>query len=237
MELYNSFIRRTGELLEAKPCRRWTYDKSRCWPDVGKNQLIMQREAAFELGNGKKAVSFSCATTDANLVGCDEVLLYGPDLCELKEDSVFARIVFTAVQDIGEDDDAFKTLQDIDFAKYRVYPDGYMMRALAEDNREQVRVSKAAVQKGISFERVGCTYISRYKENPNVRFVRMIYITDPNVDYAVLKELARKSNDVTNSLSSIFRGLPTDCEMCAVRDVCEEVEGMRQLHFQHNAKK
>ena len=237
MDLYNSFIRRTEELLEGRPAKRWQYDPARCWPDVGKNQLIMQREAAFELGNGKKAVSFSCATTDAKLVGQDEVLLYGPDLGEIKEDSVYARIVLTAVQDIGEDDEAFKTLQDIDFTKYRVYPEGYMMRALAEDNREQVRVSKAALAKGISFERVGFSYIAKCKENPNVRFVRIIYITDPSVDYGALKELARKSNDVTNSLSSIFRGLPTDCEMCGLKELCDEVEGMRELHFQQNAKK
>lgn len=237
MELYNSFIRRTGELLEGKNIRRWAFDKARCWPDVGKNQLIMQRESAFELGNDRKAISFSCATTDAKLVGADEIWLIGPDLSELKADSVYARIVFTAVQDIGEDDEAFKALQQIDFAKYRVYPDGYMMRALAEDNREQVRVSKDAVKKGISFERVGCSYIAKYKENPDVRFVRMIFITDPTVDFAALRELARKSYDVTNSLSSIFRGLPTDCESCGLRDLCEEVDGMRELHFQQNSKK
>lgn len=237
MELYNSFIRRTEELLDGKRLRKWDYEPGRCWPDAGKNQLIMQREAAYELGNGKKAVSFTCATTYAKLVGRDEIFLYGPDLTELKADSVYARIVFMAVQDIGEEDEAFRTLQDIDFAKYKVFPEGYMMRALAEDNREQVRVSKSAVSKGISFEKVGCSYIAKYKENPNVRFVRIIYITDPTVDFAELKALARKSNDVTNSLSSIFNGIPTDCEMCGLRELCDEVDGMRELHFQQKAKK
>jgi len=237
MDIYNSFIRRVDELLEGRKIRRWTYDKGRCWPDVGKNQLIMQREAAYELGGGRKAISFSCSTTDAKLVGADEVLLIGPDLTELKEDSAYARIAFVCVQDIGEDDEAFKALQEIDFAKYKVFPEGYMMRALAEDNREQVRVSKAAVKNGISFERVGCSYIAKYKENPNVRFVRMIYITDPTVDFNVLRELARKSYDVTNSLSSIFRGLPTDCDSCGLRDLCDEVDGMRELHFQQKGKK
>ena len=46
-----------------------------------------------------------------------------------------------------------------------------------------------------------------------------------------LKALAKKSADVTGTLTHIFEGLPTDCSVCALKDICDEVEGMKELHF------
>ena len=43
--------------------------------------------------------------------------------------------------------------------------------------------------------------------------------------------MAKKSTDITGTLTHILEGLPTDCSVCALKDVCEEVEGMKELHF------
>ena len=59
----------------------------------------------------------------------------------------------------------------------------------------------------------------------------VIFLTDPAADYAALKALAKKSADVTGTLTHIFEGLPTDCSVCALKDICDEVEGMKELHF------
>ena len=37
----------------------------------------------------------------------------------------------------------------MEFVKYHVFPQGYMMRVSPENGREQVRVSKQAVKRGI----------------------------------------------------------------------------------------
>ena len=42
---------------------------------------------------------------------------------------------------------------------------------------------------------------------------------------------AKKADAITNTLTHIMEGLPTDCSVCALKDVCEEVEGMKELHF------
>ena len=237
MELFNSFIRKTEELLAGSSVRKWAYSADDCWPDTGRSELIMQREAAYELGGGRNALTFGCVTTDETLVGEDSVWLYGPDLGELKSDCDFARIVFFSVQDIGDEDEAFKAIQDIDFVKYHVFPRGYMVRALAEDCREQVRLSRSAVRDGVSFRGVGCDYIRKYREDPNVRSVRMIFVTDPAVDFRELRALAQKASEVTRSLNTIFKGIPTDCYSCGLKSICDEVEGMRELHFQQAGKK
>ena len=238
MELFNGCIHETEELFRGSSVKRWAYDPAACWTETARNELVMLREAAYELGgSGKSAVSFSCFTTDEALVGPDEVWLYGPDLSAISGDCSFTRIVLFSIQDVGEEDKAYRALQDIEFVKYHVFPKGYMIRALSEDNREQVRVSREAVRSGISFRNVGFDYIRKFREKENVRGVRVIFITDPAADYAALRTAARKVTDITRSLSTILDGIPTDCDSCGLREICDEVEGMRELHFQQAEKK
>lgn len=53
----------------------------------------------------------------------------------------------------------------------------------------------------------------------------------PGLDYAQMQKLAKKATAVTGTLTHILEGLPTDCSVCALKDVCDEVEGMKELHF------
>ena len=234
MDLYNSFIQDTEAMLGA-PRTRWAYAERNAWKDVGESELVLMRDAAFELGgSGKSAVNFTCVTSDPNLIDTDEVLLYGPDLKEIKGDVPFARIVVLGVDGIsGEEQDAYNAIRNMEFVKYHVFPEGYMMRVSPESSREQIRVSKKAVKKGISFQSVGCDFIKQYKKNPQIKHVRVIFITDPNVDYKKLLETANKVNDVTKTMNTILEGLPedVDCAHCSFKPVCDEVEGLKELHF------
>jgi len=119
----------------------------------------------------------------------------------------------------------------MDFIKYHVFPRGYMIRTSSESSREQVRVSKDAIRKGISFERVGADFIRQYKKNPNILNVRVIFLTAPNADYEGAKKLAKSAKDITMSLTRILEGMPTDCGSCQLKPICDEVEGLKELHF------
>ena len=237
MELYNSIIRKVEEQLASSAPRVYSYDSQKSWTDTGNFELVMLRDAAFELGGeNKPAVNFTAVTTSQQLVNKDEILVYGPDLGELKADSPYARITFLRVGDIESDDEddteqAFRAIQDMDFVKYHVFPKGYMIRTSSESNREQVRISKAAVRDGISFEKIGDTFIRQYKQNPNILNVKLVFITAPNVDYAALAKDAKTVHDITMSLTKILEGMPTDCGSCNLKAICDEVEGMRELHF------
>ena len=86
MELYDSFIRETTDLLGA-PTQKWAYKERDAWKDNGESELVLLRDAAYELGGGANdAVNFTCVTSDSSLVPADEVLLYGPDMKEIKGD-------------------------------------------------------------------------------------------------------------------------------------------------------
>lgn len=236
MELYDSIIKGTEALLGASAPKHYEYDPARAWEDMGTNQLVMMKEAAFELGGSNlPAANYSCVTT-GDLVEKDEIVVYGRELSELKADSCFARIALVKVRTLegeGEDDTepVFRAIQDIDFVKYHVYPKGYMGRTSSDSFREQVRVSKDAISRGISFEKIGCDYIRKYKENPNILAVKLIFVTAEDADYAELRSNAKKVADITKTLSKILEGMPTDCHSCNLKEICDEVEGLRDLHF------
>ena len=233
MELFNPLIQDTKALFERAVPRVWDYSERDCWHDIGSNELVLSRDAAYELGAaGKGSANYVLFTSSGDLVNKDQVLLYGPDLKDIRGDVDFARIVLLRVGVLSDDDEqVFRILKDIEFAKYHVYPEGYMVRMSPENYREQVRVSKQALKKGISFKALGMNYIQAYKQDPNVISATVIFLTDPAADYSALKALAKKSADVTGTLTHIFEGLPTDCSVCALKDICDEVEGMKELHF------
>ena len=240
MELYNELIRETEGLLAGRPFRRWDYEPQQAWEDTGESELVLLRDAAYELGgSGKPAVHFTCVTTSPTLVEKDEVLLWGPDLRELKEDSPYARIALLRVGDIesddGDDTVAYNAIKDMEFVRYHVFPKGYMLRFSAESGREQVRLSKRALRDGISFRQVGYDFICRYRENSNVLAVKLIFITAPEGPYEALAACSRRSTEITRTLCTILDGLPMDCSACHLKPVCDEVEGMRELHFGRSA--
>ncbi len=238
MELYNSLIQETRALYEKLPQQVWDYDPRGAWQSNATSELVLQKDAAFELGaSGKGSANFVLFTSSAELVDRDQIILCGKDLRDIKGDCDFARIVLLRIGVLDDDDEAvYRTLRDIEFSKYHVYPQGYMVRISPESYREQVRVSKDAVRRGINFRALGASYIAEYKKDPNVISATVIFLTDPSADYAALKALAKKSADVTGTLTHIFEGLPTDCSVCALKDICDEVEGMKELHFGVGAK-
>lgn len=236
MELYNSIIEKVNGHLGSSVPKKYAYNPDKTWEDVGGNQLIMMKESAYELGgDNKPAVNYACISSD-DYVTEDEIWVYGKDLNEISGSVSFARIVLVKVDSLkgeGEEDTEplFRAIQDIDFVKYHVYPKGYMIRSSSDSFREQVRVSKDAVKKGISFEQVGNSYIKEYKKNPNVLAVRVIFATVDDADYAEMRKDAKKVRDITKTLSKILEGMSTDCHSCSLKEICDEVEGLKELHF------
>ena len=49
MELYNHLIKDTEELLKGTP-KTWAYSESAKWKDLGVSELVLQKDAAYELG-------------------------------------------------------------------------------------------------------------------------------------------------------------------------------------------
>ena len=165
MELYNSLFHDTKALLEKGQPTVWSYEPHNRCKELASSELVLQKDAAFELGaSGKGSANYVLFTSSPELVSEDKILLYGPDLKDIRGDCDFARIVLLRVGVLeGDDDTVYRTLKDIEFAKYHVNLEGYMVRMSPESYREQVRVSRHEIRKGISFRQVGNSYIKAYK--------------------------------------------------------------------------
>lgn len=235
MELYDAVIKKIEGLMGETTPKHFDYNEARCSKETASFELIMARDAAYELGGSSlPTANCTCITSSTELVDKDEVIVYGKDLYEIESDVPYCRIAILRVAENFEAEDkdvTFRAIQDIDFVKYHVFPDGFMARTSALSNNEQVRISKAAVKDGISFEQVGNSFIKHYKENPNVLNVKLIFATTDDVDYKELRKCAKNTGDITKTLSKIIEGMPTDCHSCNLKPICDEVEGMRELHF------
>ena len=98
MELYNSLINDTRAQLEGLSAKVWDYSPADCWRDVGSSELVLQRDAAYEMGAmGKGSANYVLFTSSSELVNKDQVILYGPDMGQIKGDCDFARIVLLRV--------------------------------------------------------------------------------------------------------------------------------------------
>ncbi len=235
MELFDTIISDTQTQLIPWITRRWGYHPADAWQDAGKNELVMQRDAAFELGCGENpGVQYCCVTTGNALDSMSETILCGPDLGEITADCAYARIALVRVSSLdGAEEDQYRQLCEASFVKYRVFPRGYMLRISPESNREQVRLSRQAIMDGISFRGVGADFIRAYQNLPNFISAKIVFITDPAACYGALDVLASGVQARMKALNTIFRGLATDCSSCQMKPLCDEVEGMRELHQQH----
>ncbi|MBR4444476.1 MAG: hypothetical protein IKS37_01090 [Solobacterium sp.] len=241
MELYQSVTAHVTALLDEYPKRReTTYDGSRCWQETERFELVMGRESAYELGgSGNGSANCTIVTSDSERFAQSKVIVIGNDLPEIKQDSPYARLVILSldpekIPDPGNkagSEAVFRLLQKLDFIKYHVFAKGYMIRTSTENYREQVRVQKQALKDGITFEKVGNTFIKHYLEADGVLAATVIFLTDPSVDYEALRNDAAKVHDITMTFSKILEGMPTDCSMCSLKPICDEVEGMREMHF------
>lgn len=232
MDIFDELIVKTNALLPGEGRKYLPV------PDISRHEgqrgeLILSRETAFELGGS----NFSCVnanmyTEDPALVPEDEIVVYGKDLTELKKDSPFARIVYIRTDFIEKQGEqgAYGILENIGLKKYDVFPKGYMVRTAALSNREQVRVSKTARKNQLSFADVGSMYIREFHKNPHVQAVKMIFATLEDVDYIALDHLGTLSNQMFRALNKMVADLKMDCKACEWKIVCDEVEGMKELH-------
>ncbi len=104
-----------------------------------------------------------------------------------------------------------------------------MTRASALSMREQIRVSKKAVKKGITFADYGSVLLQEYLKNPIVKSAQIIFITQFE-KFDELLMLADKIKSTTSALNHILDNV-FDCSTCNLKEICDEVEGMKELHI------
>lgn len=227
MVLFETEIKEVLNLVNSKDYRLLNITDD-LLKDVGKNNMIFTSDSAFELGSDK-SLSFELATSTKELINEDKIILIGKDLNEIDNDEDFMRITLIRVDDDNiKGNELYERLEKIKFTKYRVSPQGYMLRT-ATGNKEKVRVAKDISDE--SFSKIGSTYIKAYKLIPFVKNVVEIFIIGESDLYPKLLELANKKKDITEALDHILKGMvANDCGSCSVKELCDEVQELREVH-------
>ena len=195
--------------------------------DVGSNNMIFKNECAFELGE-KKSLSFDLSSSLIPIE--DKIYLAGKDLNEIKDNEDFMRIALLQVKEEDLNGNAlYNRLEQIKLTKYRVSPEGYMLRT-STGNKEKVRVSKELVKSG-SFSQIGSAYLQAYKKLNYVNHVTILFVVGNNDQYDNFKKIANKKTDIIDTIDHILKGfMINDCNACSAKDLCDEVEGLREIH-------
>lgn len=228
MVLYDGFINRLNELVEDKK------ELSRSTKELqsgSKNDIIFGRDTAFELGGSQKpCVSTLAVSSDMHF--SNKAYLVGRDLPQITGDSPFGKIVLVEIDEQTDDDTAFNTVKELEQVKYKFYVRDFMTRASALNMREQIRVGKNAVKSGVSFADYGQKLIDTFLQNEKVKSVEVVFLTDFD-GYKELNSVAEKIKETTSALNHILDNVMFDCSTCNLKPICDEVEGMKELHQKH----
>ena len=230
MEFFDSLIKDLSLLTEPLTKKEYAFSGGELWQDVGYSQVILQRDTAFEL----EGTGFNLVTSSDVEEG---IVVIGDDLQNIREKRRFARISLVRIESEEDEQKAYNLIRKIEYVKYHHFPEGYMIRTSSRSHKEAVRVSKPAIKNGVSFQKIGSLLINKYKEIPAVKSVRVIFITDPTADYAGLESMAQKNNRITETLNHIMNSVTFDCDTCNLKAICDEVEGMKELHFKNVTQK
>lgn len=226
MVLFDGFIKQIGDILP-KEGKRFPFEKPRL-ERGDRNSILLLKDTAFELGGSQKpCVSTLAVSSDMRFDNCTR--LYGRDLYEIKEDCAFGKIVFLEIEDIDEET-AFDKIKELELVRYNFCPKGFMTRASALSMREQLRVSKKAVKSKVSFADLGNSIIEEYLNNPIVKSVEIVFITDFD-RFSELLMLADKIKSALSALNHILDNVMFDCSTCNLKPICDEVDGMKELHM------
>ncbi len=233
MNLFDEMIIEiTGELCHLAPMEAARLEKPRRpWADVGAHHMILAREMAYELGGAGTLGLSGCLYTTEPILFPQGVYLYGKDLPQIRESQSYARLVLVELEETDSEEALYRKFREVDYVRYHIHPEGYMARISPVSQREPVRVSQKALKKGVRFVEIGDLYLMQYQKIPQIKTVNVIFVTHSAFDYCMLEDRLGRAEQITQSLNHIFTGLSMDCDHCGLKTVCDEVEGLRELHF------
>lgn len=207
MKIYDEIIKKLNKSIECSYTQTLHIHMNN-WPDNDGDSIVFVPDMAYELGAASMpSISIQMMTTDHSLVKDNEILLIGKDIGQIKEYTPYARIIQLLVDEdaILLDDTIYDSIKCIQHSKYHVHPYGFMTRISVNSYREQVRVSREAVRKGLNFSKIGAAYIKQYCIHKAVKAVRVIFITSLDYDYIELEKLARQSAAITEALDHALK--------------------------------
>lgn len=237
MDLFDKYIDEVRQRLDENQQfvkQRFKYNQHSIWPILPKEQLILQHDTCIELGK-MESFSFIMWTEDFKKINDNDITLYGRDVSEiasqnLQSSSPFGKIVLLGCDPFSEDN-VYPCFEQMDMVRFRLNLKGYMLRGFTQRNQEWSRISHNAISEGFSLEVLANELMREYKKLPFVRSTEIVMLTESTL-IKMLMPLAEKCSKIPSALNKIFDNLIMDCKSCDDSEVCNEIEGLKELHKQ-----
>lgn len=238
MNILNEYFEELKQYLELDEVKNNTkihlFDSSVKWPKSETSNIIFNSDTSVELGNPKyDSLSFLMFTNSLEKINDGNISIIGSDLNELRNKQVaFGKIVLIGCKGLNEEN-AYKRYQELDLVRFKLYLDGYMLKAMSQRNLEWSRISHKGLDAGFSLKILGNELIREYKKLEYVESVEIIFVTEFENQIRELSKVGEKSSKVITAMNKIFDDLEYDCNNCDFEDVCGEIDGLKEMHKNH----
>lgn len=207
------------------------------------NPFLMERDTYMELGGYPKEsinIYVPSSNMDKLLEGaCDDskcmlrdgiYLIGDASLLKSKQKHIsFGKIILLSVDDIPDDKWYDFTQKEL-LTDAKNYMQDIMQRQSPTHYTMNLRIGKKAIRNGFCFDAMGKRVHNTFSQMEYVKDAVVILLAGDNDLYKSLLEQAERIKEITLTLNHIFDGIDMDCGHCDLSVVCNEVEGMRELH-------
>jgi len=231
VELFSDTISAVrGFVSETSGRRAWTADNGLSWPKGGARNIVLKEDLGLELGSPQmESVSCLLWTHDISAIKDGTITLLGPDFPEsMGQNLPFGKVVLAGVEGFTQDN-AYDLHKDLDFLRYSIDMEGFMMRSVSQYLREWCRISAEAIRRGFSARILGSALIGLFRERPFVKSVEVIYVTSSPADVVRLREITAPAERIIAAMNKMAQEMDFECSSCDYRDVCDEADGLKGM--------
>ena len=229
--LFDTILRYQQKKNDSGLVKTYSYNEKISWPKTGNSHVIFEENTAIELGHPQTgSLAFMLWTESPGRVNDERITVIGPDLHEIKErQSPFGKIMLLRCHGFNEENTRDRYTE-LDMLRHQLRLKDYMLRAISQDMIEWSRISRRGMKAGFSFQVLGTELIREYKKPDYVDEAEIIFITSGEDDLQEIKPVAEKTSRVIEAMNSIFDNLELDCAACSFQDICDEIDGLREMH-------
>lgn len=232
MNIFDGYIKETLQILdtyEMKPLEK----QGALLGLVKRPSFLMDKDTAVELGGyPKESVNLIVGTSDMEIE--DGIFVIGDVSLDNKTHVSFGKAVLIQTEDFP-DEKIYDFTQETLMTDTSLRFEDVMLRTSPKHYYTNLKVSKKAMANGFSFDKMAETVQAEFKKISGVKKVMVVLFAGNSPIYKQLLPIAENVKDVTVTLNHIFDGIDMDCGSCAWSDLCDEVEGLRELHKRKNA--
>jgi len=231
MNIFDEKVLQTVEILKGETLKK--LDESECWEVNTKNTFLMDKDTQIELGGYPKE-SVNLIIPTSNLYGLTDIpggtYIIGDEASFQEEKHAsFGKIVLLETEDIDEEK-LYDFTQKILLSDSRIFLNDVMLRQSSTHYNLNLRIGKKAMENRFSLGRMANTVFDAFVKLEEVKSAIVILLYGDSELYKGLLDVAEKVKGVTLTLNHIFDGIDMDCGSCVMSPVCDEVEGLREMH-------